>query len=264
MSDGRRFLAAGLLILALVIDLGYQKAACSGPQNAVTHGSCPDIRGPIATYIVQAVGYAVEHDGFIVAVATVLVAAFTFTLWRSTDRLWQAAQRQGEDMKLSLQISKEAADAAKASTEGLFKIERAYVFANVHVRNGMRIGEEPATSVTFVNRGKTPAIVLRMRSYLTVSKAIPQELAHHKRAEIRLPEGYIIGASLALLDFPKQTFTPQEVSDIENMTTRLFAVGLIEYKDVLEAERETSFCWEYQPIGGDFVLCRESSLNRWR
>lgn len=56
---------------------------------------------------------ASENDGAIAALSGVAVAIFTFTLWVTTNRLWIAARAQAEDMKDSLRIAQESADAAK-------------------------------------------------------------------------------------------------------------------------------------------------------
>jgi hypothetical protein len=61
--------------------------------------------------------WADKYQGAIAAIATIIVAVFTATLWGSTDKLWKTAEQQSDDMRISLAIAKEAADAARDSAD---------------------------------------------------------------------------------------------------------------------------------------------------
>jgi hypothetical protein len=56
-----------------------------------------------------------SNSDFVTAAATIAIAFFTWTLYRATRKLWKVSQEQSRDMKDSLAIAQEAADAAKDS-----------------------------------------------------------------------------------------------------------------------------------------------------
>jgi hypothetical protein len=51
-----------------------------------------------------------ENDNLIVAVSTVAIAFFTFTLWRATNKLWSAGEKQ-------IGVAQAGVDAAKAANQ---------------------------------------------------------------------------------------------------------------------------------------------------
>jgi hypothetical protein len=53
------------------------------------------------------------NDKFVVAVSTMFIAIFTFTLWWSTKRLGYFAARQAEETEESLHIARKAVEAAQ-------------------------------------------------------------------------------------------------------------------------------------------------------
>ena len=57
-----------------------------------------------------------RHDD-IIALATVVVAIFTFTLWRATDRLWRSAENQLREFQVSVNIANEHAGHMAASVK---------------------------------------------------------------------------------------------------------------------------------------------------
>jgi hypothetical protein len=83
----------------------------------------------------HSIGAWVEaNSDFLTAAATVAIAAFTLTLWRATVKLWKVAQDQSRDMKASIAVARESADAARKSVQvaenTLVFTQRAFVFLN--------------------------------------------------------------------------------------------------------------------------------------
>ena len=58
-----------------------------------------------------------QHEKFLLAIATVAIAIFTYTLWRATRGLQVLAAKQSEDTQTALRIAEQSADAAKASAD---------------------------------------------------------------------------------------------------------------------------------------------------
>jgi hypothetical protein len=104
-----------------------------------------------------------EYGGVLTALATVAIAWFTFTLRRSTDRLWEAGEGQ-------LRVAKDSADAAKASSEALARMERAYLFLSVVVAHlgGKGVDHRVSVQFHFKNYGRTPALVTDVLAALQV------------------------------------------------------------------------------------------------
>ncbi|MDO9530757.1 MAG: hypothetical protein Q7O12_01310 [Deltaproteobacteria bacterium] len=72
------------------------------------------------------------HSDFVTAAATATIAFFTLTLWIATKKLWKVSFQQSKDMKISLAIAQEAADAANRSAQlaedAMISGQRAFVF----------------------------------------------------------------------------------------------------------------------------------------
>lgn len=90
----------------------------------VFDGSIVRERTRLRLLYVCAVDFADKDNGAIVALATVVVAFFTFTLWRSTHGLRQVAEMQSRDLVRSTNAAERNADIAERS---LVALNRPYV-----------------------------------------------------------------------------------------------------------------------------------------
>jgi hypothetical protein len=77
--------------------------------------------------------YFLDHlTDWLLAIFSGLLVLFTYRLWKATVGLWEVSQRQSRDMKASIAVAQEAAEAAKKSAkvadESLTSTQRAFVF----------------------------------------------------------------------------------------------------------------------------------------
>jgi hypothetical protein len=165
--------------------LSWVTASWPGPcllqeaHEAGTHG-CPVLHGGVGILIERLFEFAEQHDKGIVALFTIVLAISTIGLWLATLRLWDAGERQlkliqdysigqSEDMKASVAVAQQAAEAATISADTAQKsftlLERPYVIPD-HVEGlgGIIYFGNPSGSASFRigNYGKVPAIVHRV------------------------------------------------------------------------------------------------------
>jgi hypothetical protein len=114
-----------------------------------------------------------------------------------------------------------------------------------------------------VNRGKTPAIIMRVRAYCVILDQAPRALLDAFGSNEVLAEGLIIAPNRVHTEGTMGTIRLSEWRDIMAHNKTLYCCGLIDYKDVLGASRTTSFCWQYSPSRRTFLFSGKSSLNRW-
>lgn len=199
----------------------------------------------------------------ILMAATIVLAVFTFRLWRDARRTADAA---ASDMRESLRISQQAADAATASVASLIAAERAYVFAEItllHFGNTTSDFGKLQGKVKFWNYGKTPAVISRIRAYAHIAETAPIAMLPAAGDDRELPPSLAIAAG----DFSETDMTTQfdleGFSDLKNLRKRGFFVGRMEYTTINRESCSTGFCWElvYRDVGSSVLPVRGNSLN---
>jgi hypothetical protein len=188
------------------------------------------------------------------AIITLFLAIATFLLFATT--VWMGIEarrtsaRQAREVKESLELSRRAADAAQRSAAAIPLIERAYVYVTVSPPPRSPIDGSAEVNfqatITFKNHGNTPAELNQHRGYLIVSDQVPQKLLSHADSATKLPPGLVIGR-VAEHHMTLDLRIPN--ADWQRMTavsTHLYAVGQIDYTDVLGNQRSTGFCWQFQ------------------
>jgi hypothetical protein len=209
----------------------------------------------------------------ILGAITAILAGYTAKLWGATKSLAeeakQTADRQAGEMQETLRIGRESSKAATDTANAITSSERAYVFAKVKLPGGINPSHE-GTAITpamalFVNHGKTPAIIINMSGAPYLTDEVPQQLHRTPGDDRRFHEGWVI-ASEGAFQFPiEMRITNQQMGEIENGAKKLYCAGLIRYKDILDNERETGYCWEYLPEADRrFTFCEASRLNYYK
>lgn len=207
------------------------------------------------------------------SVAKWTALAFVVMLIQAGLFVWQLRlmKRSFAESRGALLAARDAADAAKASADALKRIERAYVFAEVHLRSFTTSVIDSAgdwgnlkASVKFWNHGKTPALITMIRGYPILLEAPPNELLDFDGAEAKLPPSLGIGAGTDFISDLEYALPIDEFSNLKNGVKRIYFVGKMEYTDVLGAPCTTSFCWQlmYRDGGSYVIPTRESGLNR--
>jgi hypothetical protein len=190
-------------------------------------------------------------------------------------------------LRRSANAARDAAEVAKANTNALINIERAWLVLdgfdpkgkdfweishkNVYFGNSERI---PIT-VRFKNYGHTPAWLIESAFNLEVSKATDSEFSFEYK-EFQKSEGEPIApntdaAPINVEINPRGYLTLGEMIDIGDKKLFLYFYGFVKYKDVFSEQtketRETSFCYRLhckpnERSSGSWVYCGPKGANK--
>ena len=176
---------------------------------------------------------------------------------------WKQLRLMKDGAKDATTLANAALDSAKALTAS----ERAYIFVEVII--GANVRSSPSgfpndISVKIWNNGKTPAEIIQIRAYPTISKETPQELLEFPGSETTLPPGLGIAKDSAFDVVVTSKVSDEELGEIERSYKTLYCVGLVRYRDIFHQERETGFCWFYRHHMQEarFIIAPNSQLNK--
>ena len=144
-----------------------------------------------------------------------------------------------------------AAKAAKASADALPKIERAYVFVEITLRDAQQKLAGPSKvecDVIFTNHGKTPAILKRLRADAYWCDTAPAELIKAPRSDRQMPDGMVIGAGKEFKLRLTRVLDENEKHDLFDVVWSVYFVGLVEYDDIMGVTHRTGFCWRTHTV----------------
>lgn len=193
-----------------------------------------------------------NYNGIVVALATVAIAFFTYTLWRATSGLFGVAQEQFRDMKTSLAAAQKAADAAEKSANALPAMERAYIFVTVRRKDPKKrltVDWNNFCEIVIKNQGKTPAVIRYIESFATVLSDITPEIEIKLTGIMPRIEKVIQSGEEYVINVDTSTIKEDKLSDITNKpNTRLLCYGLVQYEDVFGESHDTGWCWWFEPI----------------
>ncbi len=234
-------------------------------RYAVRHQWACEVRG----FPVMAMFFVDHHEGFFVAIFTLMLFGATIALWRSTDKLWAGGEALRES---SIAIAQEQAGIARASNVMAQRSATAAAeaaagthFAASATEAGVELAKETAEKqmrayvhveytrvsnlfgksefvIQIKNFGHTPAH--NLRSWNTVI-LIHNEVARDYK---RLPKQ--LSANLGELGPSAGTFIPKRGPDLSNTDeakaiianeANIFYFGEIEYEDVFGKTRTTAF-----------------------
>jgi len=209
------------------------------------------------------------HSGFVSAAATVVIAAFTLTLWYATRKLWKVSQEQSRHMKTSIDITKKAANAAKANTDNLSIIERAYIFSKVELEEPINIGDvgwpqRLFVRLSLVNHGRTPAIIKEIACHVgmyPLNQVRGDDLT--KKEKHFALNAFIAGGKECFEDNKPITITLADYRDMRNTKNirTIFCFGCIKYTNIFGQDHFHGFCWEFSAPYNQFALSPNDELN---
>lgn len=131
---------------------------------------------------------------------------------------------------------------AKFAAEAIPNIERAYLFGSVEYA-------DEAIVISVKNHGRTPAVIIDIDRWIEWSKLIddvPQTFPRGREREF--PRGLVLGPSESRTLMVDNRPLMPEANDGE----RVFAMGRVRYRDIMDIERETGFCWDWRPKKRNF------------
>ena len=186
--------------------------------------------------------------------ATIAIAVFTFTLYRATSGMLRVARDQSKDMKDSIVVAQNAAEAAKKSAQvakdTLTSTRRAFVFLKritvepIMLRRGLQGYQEGQMwmfSPCWENSGDTPTINLTISINNRVfDDEIPNDFdfPYDKVKDIYMAIGPKGEAVIGAFAIPYTTIEPLQGSQISNLYIWVEA----KYSDIIENPHRTCFC----------------------
>jgi hypothetical protein len=217
------FLIVSVLV-AVALFISIYSDTCGTNELA---GNAECIARYIPTSIFLPVGRFLEdHDGTIIAIATIFIAWFTYQLRRataglkeSTDKLWSVNEKQLRTMQRS-HIAVEP-DGVRPLHPQPFAIGR------IKIRN---VGGVPARKVRwFVHQGIAGAM----------QKDFPIEEKESGQSNV-LPPG-------VAMDFSQNNtqLSAADAKEVRDNVRAYFVWGIVRYTDVFGGERFTKFCHRY-------------------
>jgi hypothetical protein len=161
------------------------------------------------------------------------------------------------------QTARLSAEAAKKSAEALPAIERGYVFLRI-ARHMIQLRAKstpnehsPAHPLivhyTFVNYGKTPAILREIRVGVQRSASTLPNDAWADQPRIQVPND-VLGAGEACGEKYLEVRDPEPMTDavadqIQSGSLYVYFFGHVTYEDVFGDDQETQFCWRLDRAG---------------
>ena len=178
-----------------------------------------------------------DHDGAIVAVFTIVLAWSTWGLWSATKRLAEGAEQQAREVRDSLAISRQAADAASLNANAALTSGRAHIWVDRVTADFTRDGEGNITRITCVvsirNGGPTPGLgkILRIHMFREPIENWPDQPVYKgtfsEAAGLIAPQDINYNTMVV-----KVALSQEEFADILAGTRALIFYGSITYSDV--------------------------------
>ena len=186
----------------------------------------------------------------VVALATIAIALFTFTLW-------QTSKEHSRHMEASIAVARDTASATKGSAEVLRAIERARIFVNVeHIESGeMKVIESMQEGpnrirVNIINEGRSLATITKFNWYVVAieSGEIESKIAELKSLESSMIPVIKIRGNDTVERIIRFEINTSDVQRVETSSAHFYCLGYIRYKDVFRNVRPITFCWKDEGI----------------
>ncbi|MGA7577689.1 MAG: hypothetical protein ACLQUW_00700 [Desulfobaccales bacterium] len=168
-----------------------------------------------------------ELSAIIVAIATVAIAFFTYTLWRATSGLFKVAEEQSRDMKASIAVAEKAAEASMKSAEvaekTLVNIQRPWIkIINMRLNGPNPIifaAEAINLNVIYqlINVGITPAVDVKILLKMFIKDCdqdmiTPEKLRNICLEKVDIIPGLTVAAGIMGYIFPNEPSREASIS----------------------------------------------------
>jgi hypothetical protein len=198
------------------------------------------------------------HSSFVTAAATLAIAGFTLALVCANRKLWKVSLN-------SLGIAQQAANAAKKSADALPIMERAYVFAQIKLKEKLSTMDGPKNIDILLylkNYGRTPAIVKDIACHIGIYPKNQVNGDDLTEREKHYPIEAFIGRDEQHLENTKPLYIDdKELLYIAGKSHIIYCFGCVRYMTIFEQEHFHGFCWEYSFPDGKFALSPNEELN---
>ena len=229
---------------------------------------------PAGPYLDDARSFAAGQDWMLLLLVLFngLLALFSYRLWRSTSALHAAAREQSDDIKRSIAVAREAAEAARKSAEAAFLQAKAsigtelprfelsqigLVDADQSVRQALRT---PSIRIDFANHGRTTAFVTQKCVEMRLARTLPPDPDYRMVETLEAVEAVEAGESVgAAADAPLGELSEAQADALLAGQDTLWVYGFLGFRDFLGMEHRMGFCLRWTPprfnggTGGSFI-----------
>lgn len=193
-------------------------------------------------------------------IGTSILAVFTGLLWFATYRLVkdskETSKRQAEEMKKSLAIAKQSADAALQAATANKLATRAYVRISSCSPGLALFDNHPIQSfavsckLRIHNYGETPAhitdIVIKTCTEETYTP-LPADPDYSTNTKFPFSHAFLVrGESIFYYKFPDE-ISKEIITTVKNGENALYIYGYVDYTDVFENRHRGGFGQRYHP-----------------
>lgn len=253
----RALVLATLLIVASVIIF-------RAPAASVDHG-----RGEIGQHPIDTGKQEPSYADKVldpISLFTLALVISTTLLWFSTEKLARLGAQQSRDMKTSLEISKQAADALTASERGNL-IERISIVRDIDAAYyAKRFSHSPTMppseisilwEFNFKNYGKTPATITAFSGNLVLEETAPEfdkDFFRHVTSAAALDQYTISGGDSSGAIVKTNTFSISwdQSNRMVRGTLHFWFIGHVVWEDVFQQRTLRFFVWKYDRRVGAF------------
>ena len=178
------------------------------------------------------------------AIFTLFLAISTGALWWVTKGLRDFAAQQAADMKSSIEVARQAADAAKMSADAAVAAELPIfvVESNITIRK-----QGGSYSIPFGNHGRTPAVMVANSLAFLVENALPAKPRYSIDSLERVDRPRVVETNKEYIVSRSASITDADWDRILKRETILWAYGYIDYIDFLKIKRRDGFCLAFEP-----------------
>jgi multidrug efflux pump subunit AcrA (membrane-fusion protein) len=186
-----------------------------------------------------------------------------------TQKAVKAAEKQAGASLSQAKTSQLSADAAQKSAsiaERAFTIgERPYIAVREIKLIDFEEGKQPTVEIYFINKGKTPALNTRFRSYIGGRNLRRLGEANYPPPEI-LSQGNVesevsVKQLLNVLTKVAQTQRDSDIRAVKDGKIWLFVWGIVEYADGAGVQHVLKFCQFYDPATRQLTFCDEHNTS---
>ena len=256
-----------LIALTVVTDRAYVFYASSYSIDKNTHNSNKteqdqeDFKSPVLSVLSDVEDFIDAHEKLFIVLFTGAIAWFTGTLWRATNALVASAKKQADDMRESLRIAKQSAEAARDSADGIVNANIPYVapelrMADSNLRLMNALGEQrvrPTVNFVFKNYGGSPATIVEFSDYLAFFDVLPQEPIYPPRPADATDREMVIGALDAsrvlpcglVVDTVHWAEARMTFAELRAERRAMFLIGRVVYDDVFGLRHTKRYCFRF-------------------
>ena len=260
---------AGVLILTIVDGIYLVVTSSYEPNEQTNNYYKPNdyeqgLNGPVLFVLVKSLAvierFIDTHEKLFLVLSTIAIAWFTGTLWRSTSALETAAKKQGEDMRASLVIASESANAALIQANALMSAERGY--AKMSHRAPLDLTQIMASiqfGMEIRNWGRTPVQVTDICLFTHILSADEQLPNDPPYGRPEVCHAFLV--SMEQFFFIINATAGNHISDVQSGTKTLYLIGYVDYTDKFGVQHRGGYARRYSPDAPDLVFVTQEGYN---